>query len=65
MLESFLDNVADLVSNFIKKETLAQVFFCEFREILRTLFLIEHIQWLLLFVLLIATPQFGFIAPYV
>ena len=34
--------------NFIKKETLAQVFSCEFFEILRTPFLIEHLWWLLL-----------------
>ena len=29
----FLNKVAGLACNFIKKETLAQVFFCEFREI--------------------------------
>ena len=31
--------------NFIKKETPAQVFSCEFREILRTLFLTETPLW--------------------
>ena len=36
--------------NFIKKETLAQVFSCEFWEILRTLFVTEHLRWLLLYV---------------
>ena len=35
--------------NFIKKETLAQVFSCELFEILRTPFFIEHLRWLLLF----------------
>ena len=35
--------------NFIKKETLVQVFSCEVFEILRTPFFIEHLRWLLLF----------------
>ena len=35
--------------NFIKKETLVQVFSCELFEILRTPFFIEHLRWLLLF----------------
>ena len=30
--------------NFIKKETLAQVFFCEFCEISRNIFSTEHLQ---------------------
>ena len=34
--------------NFIKKETLAQVFCCEFCEISRNTFFIEHLCWLLL-----------------
>ena len=34
--------------NFIKKETLAQVFFCEFCEISNKTFFIEHLRWLLL-----------------
>ena len=34
--------------NFIKKETLAQVFSCEFCEFLKTPFLAEHLRWLLL-----------------
>ena len=32
----------------IKKENLAQVFSCEYCEILRTSFFIEHLPWLLL-----------------
>ena len=36
--------------NFIKKKTLAQVFSCEFCKILRTLFVTEHLCWLLLYV---------------
>ena len=34
--------------NLIKKENLAQVFSCEYCEILRTSFFIEHLPWLLL-----------------
>ena len=34
--------------NSIKKETLAQVFFCEFCEIVKNAIFIEHPQWLLL-----------------
>ena len=34
--------------NFIKKETLAQVFSCEFSEIFKSTFFIEHLWWLLL-----------------
>ena len=37
--------------NFIKKETLRQVFSCEFWEIFKNTFFIEHFQWLLLNVL--------------
>ena len=34
--------------NFIKKETLAQMFSCEFREITKNTLFIEHLWWLLL-----------------
>ena len=34
--------------NFIKKETLAQVFFVHFAKFLRTPFSTEHHRWLLL-----------------
>ena len=34
--------------NVIKKETLAQVFSCEFCEISKNIFFIEHLWWLLL-----------------
>ena len=34
--------------NFIKKETLVQVFSCEFCEIFKNAFFIEHLCWLLL-----------------
>ena len=34
--------------NFIKIETLAQVFSCNLAKFLRTLFLTEHLRWLLL-----------------
>ena len=33
---------------FNKKETLAQVFFCEFFEISKNTFFAEHLRWLLL-----------------
>ena len=36
------------VCNFIKKETLAQVFPCESCDISKTTFFIEHLWWLLL-----------------
>ena len=35
--------------NFIKKETLAQVFSCEFRKIFKSTYFTEHLQWLLLY----------------
>ena len=35
--------------NFIKKETLAQVFSCEIAKFLRKPFFKEHLRWLLLF----------------
>ena len=39
------------VCNLIKKETLAQVFSCEFYEICKNNFFIEYFRWLLLYVL--------------
>ena len=48
---SFLIKVTGLrpeACNFIKKETLAQVFPVEFAKFLRTPFLTEHLRWLLL-----------------
>ena len=42
---TFLNEVADLQAcNFIKKETLAQVFFCEFCEIPKNTFFTEHLS---------------------
>ena len=35
-------------NNFIKRETLAEVFSCKFCEILKNTFFIEHPRWLLL-----------------
>ena len=37
------------IRNFIKKETLAQVFSCEFCEIFQNIFFTEHLRRLLLF----------------
>ena len=34
--------------NFVKEGTLAQVFSCEFSEIRKNTFFIEHLWWLLL-----------------
>ena len=45
---SFLIKLQAEAYNFIKKQTLTQVFSYEFCEILRTPFLIEHLWWLLL-----------------
>ena len=45
---SFLIKLQVSACNFVKKETLAQVFSCEFCEFLRTPFLTEHLRWLLL-----------------
>ena len=38
----FFDRVAGPPCNFIKKESLAQVFSCEFREIYKNSFFTEH-----------------------
>ena len=58
ILQKSLENACDTVSflimlqaktcNFIKKETLSQVLFCEFCEIVKNTFFIEHLRWLLL-----------------
>ena len=40
---SFFNKVAGVTSNFIKKETLAQVFSCEFWEISKNIFFTEHL----------------------
>ena len=37
--------------NFFRKETLAQVFFCEFCKISNNTFSYRHLRWLLLFIL--------------
>ena len=44
----FFNKVAGQACNFIKKETLAQVLSCEFREISKNTFFTEHLRWLLL-----------------
>ena len=45
---SFLIKLQPEACNFIKKETLAQVFSCEFCEIFKNTIFIEHLWWLLL-----------------
>ena len=45
---SFLVKLQVSACNFIKKETPAQVFPCEFCEISKNTFLIDHLWWLLL-----------------
>ena len=42
----FFNKVADL--KYIKKETLAQLFSCEFLQNSKNTFFTEHLQWLLL-----------------
>ena len=56
---SFLIKLLALGCNFIKKETLAQVFSCEFCEIFKNTFFIEHLRWLLslLFIYLFCKAQ--------
>ena len=49
--------------NFIKKETLAQVFSCEFYEISKNTFLAEHL-WTTVFVIRIKT-NFSFVTPFI
>ena len=44
----FLIKLQAEACNFIKKETLAQVFSCEFSEISKSIFFTEHLRWLLL-----------------
>ena len=45
---SFLIKLHGSACSFIKKETLAQAFSCEFCEIFKSIFLIEHLRWRLL-----------------
>ena len=40
----FFNTVAGGACNFIKKETLAQVFLCEFCEIFKNTFFTEHLM---------------------
>ena len=42
-LSLFFNKVAGAASNFIKKETLAQMFSCEFCEISKNTFFTEHV----------------------
>ena len=44
MPESFLIQLQASAYNFIKKETVAQVFSSEFREILKYIFLKKHLR---------------------
>ena len=46
--ENLLSLLQPQACNFIKKETLAQVFSCEFCEIFKNTFFTEHLRWLLL-----------------
>ena len=44
----FLVNLQVEACNFLKKETLSQVFSCKFCEIFKNTFFTEHLRWLLL-----------------
>ena len=57
----FINKVASvqIKKETIKKETLAQVFSCKFAKFQRTLFLTEHLQWLLLHMLSSKTSQYS------
>ena len=50
---SFLIKLQAEACNFIKKETLAHVFSCEFCEIFKNTFFAEYLRWLLLYILLL------------
>ena len=52
--EDTFAGVAFLIK-FFKKETLAQVFYSEFCEISKSTFLTEHLRWLLLWFILVAS----------
>ena len=45
---SFFIKLQAQACNLIKKETLAQVFFCEFCKISKNIFFTEHLRWQLL-----------------
>ena len=47
----FLKKVQAKAGNFIKNETLAQMFFCEFCEIFKNTFFTEHLRQLVLYLL--------------
>ena len=44
----FFNKVAGEVCDYIKKETLAQVFSCEYFQIFKNAFFMKHLRWLLL-----------------
>ena len=46
---SFLIKLQTGACNFITKETLTQLFSCEFYEVFRNTFFIEHLWWLFLY----------------
>ena len=48
LCQSLFFNEAIFFNNFIKKETMAQMFSCEFYGIFKNIFFIEHLQWLFL-----------------
>ena len=50
---SFLIKLQAEACNFIKKETLAHVFSCEFCEIFKNTSFAEYLRWLLLYILLL------------
>ena len=47
-LKNFVNFSGQGTCNFIKKQTLAQVFSCEICEIVKNAFFTEHLRWLLL-----------------
>ena len=65
MLESFVNKVAYVKAcNFIKKETLAQLFSFKYCEIFKSSFFIEHLWWLLLYSEKIVEIKNPFFNPY-
>ena len=49
ILKSSIHPQKQKACNFVKKESLAQVFYCDFCQISKNIFFTEHLRWLLLY----------------
>ena len=48
IMPRFRSSLPEVFCNFIKKETLVQLFSCEFCEVFKNIFFTEHLRWMLL-----------------